>query len=139
MPERKRVLVLCTGNACRSQMAEGWIRHDLGEWVDVFSAGVHPCYVHPYAIRVMAEVGVDIATHRSKSVREFLDEDFDLVITVCDSAREACPYLPGARSLIHEPIPDPVTEGPQRFREVRDLIRERIVALVKRELCQKII
>jgi arsenate reductase len=138
--EKKRVLVLCTGNSCRSQMAEGWIRHDLGDRVEVFSAGTHPCFVHPLAIRAMTLAGVDLGDHRSKSVAEFLDRPFDLVITVCDSAREACPVLPGAARLIHEPIPDPVVYGfngdyaEEKFCEVRDLIRERLVPLVRREL-----
>ena len=138
---RKRALVLCTGNSCRSQMAEGWIRHDLGDRVDVVSAGTHPSYVHPLAIRVMAEAGVDISGHTSKSVSRFLDEPMDLVVTVCDSAREACPVFPGAKRTVHDSIPDPVGRGHgdpdamlEAFREVRDLIRRRIVARVRQEL-----
>ena len=137
---KKRVLVLCTGNSCRSQMAEGWIRHDLGDTVEVFSAGTHPCYVHPLAIRVMAEAGVGIAGHRSKSVTEFAGQLFDSVITVCDSAREACPMFLGAAKQIHESFPDPVgftgtqDEVVERFRSVRDAIRARLVPLVRREL-----
>lgn len=121
-------------------MAEGWIRHDMGVRVDVSSAGTMPCFVHPLAIRVMQEVGVDITGHRSKSVREFLDQPFDLVVTVCDHAREVCPNLPGAGKYAHESIGDPViygTEGDlalRKFRETRDLIRERIVDLVRRNL-----
>ncbi len=140
MNSKKRVLVLCTGNSCRSQMAEGWIRHDMGDRVDVFSAGTMPCFVHPMAIRVMQEVGVDISGQRSKSVREFLEEPFDLVVTVCDHAKEVCPTLPGAAKHAHESIADPViygTEGDlalRKFRESRDLIRERIVDLVRRNL-----
>jgi arsenate reductase (thioredoxin) len=140
MRMKKRVLILCTGNSCRSQMAEGWVRHDLGDRVEVHSAGTTPCIVHPIAIQVMGEVGVDLSGHRSKSVEEFKGQDFDLVITVCDSAREACPILPGAKKRVHEPIPDPVTYGfsgdyaEEKFREVRDFIRERIVPLVRREL-----
>ena len=139
-PQKKRVLILCTGNSCRSQMAEGWVRHDLGDRVEVFSAGTRPGSVHPLAIQVMGEAGVDLSGHRSKSVEEFLDQKFDLVITVCDSAREACPILPDAGEMVHEPIPDPVTYGfsgdyaEEKFREVRDLIRERIVPLVKRQM-----
>ncbi len=140
MNRRKRVLVLCTGNSCRSQMAEGWLRYDLGDRVDVFSAGTHPCLVHPTAIRVMAEAGVDLSGHRSKGVAELVDQSFDLVITVCDSARAACPILPGAVRSVHEPIPDPVAfvgseeEALEAFRQARDLIRARLVALVRREL-----
>ncbi len=137
MNDKKRVLVLCTGNSCRSQMAEGWIRHDLGDRVEVRSAGTLPCFVHPLAIRVMQEAGVDISGHRSKSVAEFLDEPFDLVVTVCDHAREVCPNFPGTVKYAHESIGDPViygTEGDlalRKFRETRDLIRERIVELVR--------
>jgi arsenate reductase (thioredoxin) len=138
--EKKRVLVLCTGNSCRSQMAEGWIRHDLGDRAEAFSAGTHPCFVHPLAIRVMAEAGVDLSTHRSKSVSEFMGQPFDLVITVCDSARDACPRFPGATLTVHEPIADPVAfigpelETEEKFREARDLIRATLVPLVKRML-----
>jgi len=137
---KKRVLVLCTGNSCRSQMAEGWLRHDLGDEVEAFSAGTHPCIVHPLALAAMAEAGVDLSAHRSKSVSEFLGQPFDLVLTVCDSAREACPAFPGAKRLVHEPLPDPViygTEGAyalQKFRESRDLIRRRVVDRVRKEL-----
>jgi arsenate reductase (thioredoxin) len=138
--EKKRVLVLCTGNSCRSQMAEGWIRHDVGDRVEVFSAGTHPCFVHPLAVAVMAEAGVDLSNHRSKSLSEFLGQSFDLVLTVCDSARDACPRFPGAALTIHEPIPDPVAfvgseeEAVEKFREARNLIRATLVPLVKRTL-----
>ncbi|MGC8763925.1 MAG: arsenate reductase ArsC [Halothiobacillaceae bacterium] len=138
--EKKRVLVLCTGNSCRSQMGEGWIRHDLGDRVEVFSAGTKPSAVHPLAIAVMAEAGVDISSHRSKSLSEFWGQPFDLVVTVCDSAKEACPMFAGAARQIHESFPDPVGLTGDRekvrakFREVRDLIRERLVPLVQREL-----
>ncbi len=140
MTPKKRVLVLCTGNSCRSQMAEGWLRRDLGDSVEVFSAGTRPCFVHPLATRVMAEAGVDLSGHRSKSVREFEGQAFDLVLTVCDFARDACPAFPGAVRQVHEPIPDPVVYGfegeyaEEKFREVRDLIRERLVPRVRREL-----
>jgi arsenate reductase len=140
VPDKRRVLVLCTGNSCRSQMAEGWLRHDLGETVEAFSAGTHPCVVHPLAIRVMAEAGVDLSGHRSKSVAEFMGQPFDLVVTVCDSARQACPVFPGAGRVAHEPLPDPVIYGTEgelalsKFRESRDLIRERVVARVRQEL-----
>jgi arsenate reductase (thioredoxin) len=138
--EKKRVLVLCTGNSCRSQMAEGWIRHDLGDQVEAYSAGTHPCFVHPLAVCVMAEAGVDLSDHRSKSLSEFLGQPFDLVITVCDSARDACPRFSGAVRMVHEPIPDPVAfvgsdeEVVEKFREARDLIRATLVPLVKRTL-----
>jgi arsenate reductase len=137
---KKRVLILCTGNSCRSQMAEGWVRHDLGKKVEVFSAGTRPCLVHPLAIQVMAEAGVDISCHRSKGLAEFLGEKFDLVVTVCDFAREACPAFPGAKKQVHESVPDPVVYGTQgdfalsKFRESRDLIRTIIVPLVKENI-----
>ena len=83
------VLVLCTGNSCRSQMGEGWLRHDLGDRVEVHSAGTRPSFVHPRAIEVMAEAGVDISSHTSKPVEGLKTVPFDLVVTVCDSAREA--------------------------------------------------
>jgi len=137
---KKRVLILCTGNSCRSQMAEGWIRHDLGQLVDVFSAGTQVSIVHPLAIAVMAEAGVDISSHRSKSLQEFWGQPFDLVVTVCDSAREACPMFLGAAKQIHESFPDPAgftgteEEVLGKFREVRDQIRSGLVPLVRREL-----
>jgi arsenate reductase (thioredoxin) len=140
MNSKKRVLIVCTGNSCRSQMAEGWVRHDLGELVEVRSAGTMATFVHPLAIRVMAEAGVDISAQRSKSLAEFRDHRIDLLITVCDSARDACPAFPGAAKTVHESIPDPVVYGfsgdyaEEKFREVRDLIRERIVPIVRREL-----
>ena len=143
MTAKRRVLILCTGNSCRSQMAEGWVRHDLGDRVEVHSAGTMPCMVHPLAIQVMGEAGVDISGHRSKHLEEFLERGvppFHLVVTVCDHARQMCPVFPRKARVVHEPIPDPVIYGfsgdyaEEKFREVRDLIRERIVPLVKREL-----
>jgi arsenate reductase len=121
-------------------MAEGWLRHDLADGVEVHSAGTRPSHVHPLAVRAMAEAGVDISGHRSKSASEFAGQTFDLVVTVCDAAREACPMFPGAARQVHESIPDPALAGSQgdaaleRFRFVRDLIRETIVPLVRREL-----
>ncbi|MGQ9495976.1 MAG: arsenate reductase ArsC [Thermoanaerobaculaceae bacterium] len=139
-----RVLVLCTGNSCRSQMAEGWLRHELGELVEVASAGTHPAgYVHPLAIRVMAEAGVDISNQYSKHVNELASKDWDLVVTVCDSAREECPIFPGARQTIHVGFPDPVLVGGSEqarlaaFRQVRDAIRAQLVSQVASKLRQK--
>jgi arsenate reductase len=133
---KPRVLVLCTGNSCRSQMGEGWVHHDLGERVEVHSAGTRPSFVHPLAVRVMAEAGVDISSHRSKSVEEMKGLAFDLVVTVCDSAREACPILPGARKTLHQAFEDPALAGDGEgalpvFRSVRDEIRARLVPLVR--------
>ncbi|MGC8723619.1 MAG: arsenate reductase ArsC [Acidobacteriota bacterium] len=138
--EKKRVLVLCTGNSCRSQMAEGWLRHDLGEQVEVYSAGTQPSRVHPLAIAVMAEAGVDISAQRSKSLQEFWGQPFDLVVTVCDSAKEACPSFRGAARQVHQSFPDPAgLQGSEEemwdeFRRVRDQIRKNLVPLIRREL-----
>ena len=136
---RPRVLVLCTGNSCRSQMAEGWLRHDLGDQIEVHSAGTHPSSVHPRAIEVMAEAGVDLSSHASKSVESLKALPFDLVVTVCDSAREACPVLPGAKKTLHRAFDDPVHAGTGDdalpvFRRVRDEIRAALVPLVRAEL-----
>jgi len=108
--------------------------------VEVFSAGTKPSVVHPLAIAVMAEAGVDLSSHQSKSIQEYWGQPFDLVVTVCDSAREACPMFPGAAEQIHESFPDPAgftgtkEEVLGRFREVRDQIRSGLVPIVKREL-----
>jgi arsenate reductase len=130
---KKRVLILCTGNSCRSQMAEGLWRHIAGDEWECHSAGSHPSgFVFPLAVDVMKEIGIDISQQRSKSLDEFLGQSFDLVITVCDSAREACPILPDAGKTLHWPFEDPVGVGgaPERrlarFREVRDLIADTI-------------
>ncbi len=125
-----RILVLCTGNRFRSQMAEGWLRHFGGNLVEVASAGVFPSFVSPYAIEAMAEVGVDISHQRSKSVEEFSGQVFDYVITVCDSAREACPFFPGAGRLLHHSFEDPQAlidggaEPMEVTRRIRDEIRD---------------
>ena len=109
--ERKRVLILCTGNVARSQMAEGLLRHMAGDRFEVFSAGLLPSYVRPHAIAVMNELGIDISHHRSKSLNEFLDTSFDYVITVCDHVNERCPVFPGSVKRIHWSIDDPVAPG----------------------------
>ena len=119
-----RVLILCTGNSCRSQMAEGVLRHYGKGKYEVFSAGTHPSSVHPAAIRLMKEIGIDISRHRSKSVEEFLGQKFDVVITVCDNAQAACPAFPGAGRQIHWPFPNPAVNSDE-FRRVRDMIHER--------------
>ena len=105
MSNKKRVLILCTGNSARGQMVEGLLRHDGGDRFEVFSAGVEPRHVHPQAIKVMREIGIDISGHRSKSVDEFLGQEFDYVITVCDNANERCPVFPGRTTRIHGPGP----------------------------------
>ena len=110
-------------------MAEGWLRHFGVGKLEVYSAGTRPCFVNPFAIAVMKEVGVDISSHRSKSVNELVEVQFDYVITVCNNAREECPYLPGANVLLHMPFDDPsffdATEEEQlnEFRRVREVIR----------------
>ncbi len=134
-----RVLILCTGNSARSQMAEGLLRHVSGGRLDVESAGTRPSSVRPEAIAVMREIGVDISGHRSKSVDEFADQSFDLVLTVCDSAREACPVYPGHAVRRHQPFRDPAAvTGSQSvrmdaFRAVRDEI-DAYVKTLSREL-----
>jgi arsenate reductase (thioredoxin) len=128
----KRVLVLCTGNSARSQMAEGLLRHDGGGAFVVESAGVEASFVRPQAIAVMHELGIDISGHRSKCVDEFLGQDFDYVITVCDNANERCPVFPGSTERIHWSFDDPAaatgTEEAKLavFRRVRDEIRQRL-------------
>src|SRR5713101_2243020 len=138
MPERKQVLFLCTGNSARSQMAEGLLRHLAGDRFEVFSAGVAPSFVRPQAIEVMNEIGIDISQHRSKSVDEFLDEQLDYVITVCDHANERCPFFPGAVKRIHWSIDDPVAPGGEEaqltaFCRARDELQERIRAFIEDE------
>jgi arsenate reductase len=125
---RKSILVLCTGNSARSQMAEGIIRDAFGSEYDVFSAGTEPSIVRPEAIEAMAEIGIDISHHRSKSVDEFDGREIDYVLTVCDNARENCPYFPARTRLIHRAFEDPAavsgdeSERLEAFRRVRDQI-----------------
>src|SRR5688572_27860189 len=132
MTRKISVLILCTGNSARSQMAEGLLRHDAGARFEVASAGVAPSHVRPEAIAVMNELGIDISTQRSKSVDEFTGDEFDYVITVCDNANEQCPVFPGKTKRIHWSFEDPAAaqgDEPQRlsiFRRVRDEIRERL-------------
>lgn len=131
MRERKRVLFLCTGNSCRSQMAEGLLRARHGERYDVVSAGTHPVPVNPWAIRAMADDGYDISAQRSQSLDEFAGVAIDVVVSVCDAASEVCPDFPGS-SRIHWSVPDPAgAEGSEeaileQFRAVRDELRDRI-------------
>jgi arsenate reductase (thioredoxin) len=127
--EKKRVLILCTGNSARSQMAEGLLRHDAGERFEVESAGTKPSIVRPEAIAAMDELGIDISGHRSKSVKEFDGRKFDYVITVCDSARESCPVFFGGAKRVHHSFDDPAAldgskeERLNLFRRVRDDLR----------------
>src|SRR6266853_1435367 len=119
--EKKRVLILCTGNSARSQMAEGLLRQDAGERFEVESAGTRPSFVRPEAIAVMRELGIDISGHRSKSVTEFDGRKFDYVITVCDNARESCPIFFGEAKRLHHDFEDPASRA--GFRRVRDELR----------------
>lgn len=128
----RSVLFLCTGNSCRSQMAEGWLRHLDGSRFDVASAGTHPVGLNPIAVTVMKEAGVDIAHHRSKRVDELAGQRFDYAITVCDRAKETCPIFPGATSVLHWSFDDPAdAQGDEAtrlavFRRVRDEIAQRV-------------
>src|SRR5689334_14538422 len=105
--EKKRLLVLCTGNSARSQMAEGLLRDEASDRFEVHSAGTRPGTVRPEAIDVMKEIGIDISGHRSKSVDEFAGQELDVVITVCDNAKESCPVFPAKTHRMHWPFPDP--------------------------------
>ena len=136
MSDRKRVLILCTGNSARSQMAEGILRHMAGDDFGVASAGVAPSHVRPEAIKVMGELGIDISGHHSKSVEEFAGQEFDYVITVCDNANEQCPVFPGKTERIHWSFEDPAavqgSEGERlaAFRRIRDQIHGRIMVFL---------
>jgi len=127
---KKKILFLCTGNAARSQMAEGLARAFHGDDYDVVSAGSRPAgWVHPNAIRALAEIGIDIRDATSKSAEPFINEQFDIVITVCDSAAADCPMWPGAKRVEHWPIEDPTWgEGSvgERFAKTRDDLKHRI-------------
>jgi len=137
MAQKNRVLILCTGNSARSQMAEAIINHDLGENWQAFSAGTQPAgYVHPKAIQVLAEIGID-HHGESKSVEVYREQDFDLVITVCDDAAENCPIWLGKGKRAHINFPDPAKvvgseeEKLRFFRQVRDDIRTKIILYLK--------
>ncbi|QEC55335.1 arsenate reductase ArsC [Flavisolibacter ginsenosidimutans] len=126
----KKILVLCTGNSCRSQMAEGYLRHFAGDKAEVYSAGVETHGVNPRAVQIMKEDGIDISHHTSNNVAEYRNLNFDFVITVCDNAKERCPYFPSSAKKFHHNFPDPgkatgtEEEIMQKFREVRDMIKQ---------------
>jgi arsenate reductase len=134
-----KVLFLCSENACRSQMAEGLVNHDLAGQVQAFSAGVRPSRVNPRAIQVMAELGIDIRHHRSKSVDELAGERFNLVITLCDQAQGQCPFFPGETEIMHVGFPDPARaagteeEIMAAFRQVRDDLRDELIPLLQKK------
>lgn len=134
--EKQKVLILCTGNSARSQMAEGLLRSMAGDRFAVFSAGTKPSFVRPEAIVAMRELGVDLSSHRSKSVDEYRDASFDYVITVCDNANESCPLFAGKAERIHWSFEDPAAvDGGEEtrlgsFRKIRDQIAGRLLWFV---------
>lgn len=140
MVKKKKILFLCTGNSCRSQMAEGWTRFLKGDFYEPYSAGIEKHGLNPNAVKVMSEAGVDISHHRSKLIEELGDIKFDLVVTVCGHANENCPYLPGAKKVIHAGFGDPpkLAAGCDNdkdklncYRRVRDEIREFVLGIDK--------
>ena len=136
--KRRKVLFLCTGNSCRSQMAEGWARHLKGDGIDAYSAGIEAHGLNPLAVKVMAESGVDISSHRSKHVDELKGIEFDYVVTVCDNAHESCPIFPGRTKMVHVGFDDPPRlakdarteeEALRHYRRIRDEIRAYVETL----------
>jgi len=123
---KKKVLFICTHNSARSQIAEGLLRSLYGDRYEAYSAGTTPSRIVPHAIKVMSEIGIDISAHRSKSVDEFRDVEFDYVVTVCDNAKETCPFFPGAKNYVHKCFTDPSglwgtdDEVLSGFRQIRD-------------------
>ncbi|OJW77938.1 MAG: protein tyrosine phosphatase [Bacteroidetes bacterium 46-16] len=136
----KKILVLCTGNSCRSQIAEGYLRHFAGNKAEVYSAGVETHGVNPRAIETMAEDGIDISKHTSNNMDEYRDVNFDFVITVCDNAKERCPFFPSMAKKFHRNFPDPAKakgseeEIKQQFRDVRQQIKDYSVDFIKTNL-----
>jgi arsenate reductase len=133
MNERMRILFLCTGNSCRSQMAEGWARHLRDDGIEPYSAGVRATQLDPRAVLIMAEAGIDIAGYRAKEVSELMHIEFDYVITLCGHAHETCPVFPGTARIVHRGFDDPPVlaagaesdeEALSHYRRVRDEIRE---------------
>lgn len=138
--DKKKVLFICTQNSARSQMAEGLLRSMYGDRFEVFSAGTNPWRVNPFAIEAMKKAGVDISSHRSKSIDEFMEVEIDYAVTVCDNAKESCPYFPEAKVLLHHSFSDPaaLTGGDEvilaEFERVRDEIRVWIEEAIATEL-----
>lgn len=136
----KKILVLCTGNSCRSQIAEGYLRRFSGDKAVVYSAGVETHGVNPKAIKIMAEDGIDISDHTSNNIDEYTNIDVDFVITVCDNAKERCPYFPTNAKKFHHNFPDPAKasgsdeEVKAEFRAVREMIKEYCEDFVKANL-----
>lgn len=137
MTHRKKVLILCTGNSVRSQMAEGLLRDLAGDRFEAFSAGTKPVGLNPNAIKVMSELGIDISKHRSKSVDELSGQQFDYVFTVCDNAKEACPFFAGGGQRIHHSFEDPAAAPEKQrlevFRQVRDQISNWLSDFIRNE------
>ncbi len=137
MSRKKSILVLCTGNSARSQMAEGLMKHICQNKYNVFSAGTKPGVVRPEAIAALAELNIDISGNRSKSIDEFADEKIDFILTVCDNAKESCPYFPAQTEVIHHSFDDPAeVAGDEEtrlnaFRKVRDEIRDYLPEFLK--------
>ena len=138
MPEKQRILFLCTGNSCRSQIAEAWTRHLKGDLFDAYSAGVEPKEVDPRAIKAMAEAGVDVSAQKSKDVSTLGDLEFDYVVTLCDHASEACPFFPAKTRVMHRGFDDPPKlsagagdeeEAMSPYLRVRDEIKAFVEAL----------
>ncbi|TET19166.1 arsenate reductase ArsC [Candidatus Bathyarchaeota archaeon] len=127
---KKKVLFICTHNSARSQMAEGLLNALYGDKYEAYSAGIEPAKVNPHAVRVMAQIGIDISKHRSKSIKEFRGKKFDYVVTVCDHAKEACPFFPGGEIFLHKGFNDPAKfkgtedEVLTKVRRVRNEINE---------------
>ncbi len=139
----KKVLVLCTGNSCRSQIAEGYLKHFAGNRAEIYSAGIETHGVNPKAIQIMAEDHIDISNHTSNHVDEYANINFDVVITVCDNANEACPFFPGNVQRFHQNFPDPAKatgsteEVMSEFRRVRELIKAYSADFVNKHLFYK--
>lgn len=137
MKKKIKVIFVCTGNSCRSQMAEGLLRYLAGDRFEVFSAGTHPSRVHPISIRVMKELGINISTHTSDPLDKYFGHGIDYVITLCDNAREFCPTFPGNSKKIHWSIDDPFRSWRDdhkiigRYRKTRDEIQERLEQLIE--------
>jgi arsenate reductase len=138
-----KILILCTGNSSRSQIAEGYFREFLGDKAEIYSAGIEVHGVNPFAIAVMQEDGIDISDHTSNNVNEYSDINFNYVITVCDNARERCPYFPSSAKKFHHNFPDPEKakgtddEVMVQFRKVRDMIRDYVINFIKEEYVQE--
>ena len=142
--DKKKVIFICTGNACRSQMAEGLLRRRAGDKFEVYSAGSQPSHLHPASVLVMNELGIDISHHKSEPVDDYLDIGIDIVITVCDNAQQSCPTFPGNVERIHWGLADPYHgwgADPQDlppYRETRDELKKRIEGyLLEKEIIRK--